>query len=92
MARTKEEEEQFVRTAHASREFLNTWPYKVAEIVGTPTAVWLRLAQAKSPHKSLESLCLELLTPSLYDDSICSFAELVGKEANRESEEATLDE
>lgn len=79
MARTEAEEQDFSRAMRASREFQMTWPNKLNEIAGTPIAVWMRIAQAQYPEKSLEQHALDLVKVCLYEDSVASFTELLGK-------------
>lgn len=89
MARTEAEDKNFASAERASREFLGSWPNKLNEIAGTPIAVWMRLAQARHPHKSLEQHALELVSTCLYEDSVASFTELVHKLTKEEDDDCT---
>ena len=92
MPRTEAEDKNFVKAAHASREFLGSWPNKLNEIAGTPIAVWMRLAQAKHPHKSLEQHALDLVSTCLYEDSVASFTELVHNAIKEEEDDSSTSE
>ena len=93
MPRNAEQEKNFDKANRASREFLGSWPNKLNEIAGTPIAVWMRLAQARHPHKSLEQHALELVSTCLFEDSVASFTELVHNAIkDGEAEEADVEQ
>ena len=92
MPRTEEEDKYFEKTARAPREFLGSWPHKLNEIAGTPIAVWMRLAQATHPHKSLEQHALDLVSICLYEDSVASFTELRHHATKQEEDDSSTSE